>query len=149
MPRRVAAARTAWGGGVLVSWRYLPIPRKAALLLGFRHLAQAAATARRPDGVVARWGWTADVAHSVSMLGVAVVSRRWRAAALANVVVAAAWARAARAIRPVRLARHRGVPAEVAGASVANDSFATSRAAYESFATPPAHPGESPRSEVP
>jgi hypothetical protein len=94
--RGVAAARAAWGGGVLVASRYLPISRKVALVLGLRHLAQAAATVRRPDGIVARWGWTADVAHSVSMLGVAAVSPRWRTAALANAVVAAAWARAAR-----------------------------------------------------
>jgi hypothetical protein len=96
MTRPVAAARVVWGTGVLVASRYLPVPRKLALVLAARHLAQAGATLRRPDGVVARWGWTADVAHSVSMLGLAAVSRRWRAAALANAVVAAAWARAAR-----------------------------------------------------
>lgn len=96
MTRTVAVARAVWGGGLVAASRHLPVPRKAALALGIRHLAQATATWRRPDGVVARWGWTADVAHSVSMLGLAVVSRRWRAAALANVVVAAAWARAAR-----------------------------------------------------
>ncbi len=96
MTRRVAAARAVWGGGVLVASRYLPVPRKVALVLGLRHLAQAAATLRRPDGVVARWGWTADVAHSASMLGLAAISRRWRTAALANAVVAAAWATAAR-----------------------------------------------------
>lgn len=95
-PHRVAVARAAWGGGLVVASRHLALPRNVVLALGFRHLAQAAATVRRPDGVVARWGWTADAAHSVSMLGVAVVSRRWRAAALANAVVAAAWARAAR-----------------------------------------------------
>ncbi|MEV4058377.1 hypothetical protein AB0J55_44830 [Amycolatopsis sp. NPDC049688] len=96
MTRGVATARAAWGGGVLVVSRYLPVPRKMALALGFRHLAQAAAVLRRPEGVVARWGWTIDVTHSVSMLVLAAVSRRWRAAALANAVVAAGWARAAR-----------------------------------------------------
>jgi len=85
-----------WAGGVLVASHYLPVPRKAALVLAVRHLAQGVATLRRPDGVVARWGWTADAAHSVSMLGLAAVSPRWRAAALTNAVVAAAWARAAR-----------------------------------------------------
>ncbi|MEV6638927.1 hypothetical protein [Amycolatopsis sp. NPDC051371] len=94
--KRVARARLVWTGGVLVVSRILPVPRKVALALAARHLAQAGATLRRPDGVVARWGWTADVAHSVSMLGLAAVSPRWRAAALANAVVAAAWARAAR-----------------------------------------------------
>ncbi|MEU4247953.1 hypothetical protein AB0F15_11120 [Amycolatopsis sp. NPDC026612] len=96
MTRRVAAARIVWGGGVLAASRYLPVPRKVVLALGFRHLAQGAAVLRRPDGVVARHGWTIDVAHSVSMLGLAAVSRRWRAAALANAVTAAVWARAAR-----------------------------------------------------
>ncbi|WP_410671510.1 hypothetical protein [Amycolatopsis sp. cmx-4-68] len=96
MTRGVAAARVVWGGGVLVASRYLPVPRKVALALGFRHLAQAAAELRRPDGVVARWGWTADAAHSASMLAWAAVSPRWRTAALANAVVAATWARAAR-----------------------------------------------------
>ncbi|WP_410596999.1 hypothetical protein [Amycolatopsis sp. lyj-23] len=96
MTRRVATARALWGGGIVAASRVLPVPRKVALALGVRHLAQATAVLRRPDGVVARWGWTIDVAHSASMLGLAAVSRRWRAAALANAVVAAAWARAAR-----------------------------------------------------
>ncbi|WP_410573775.1 hypothetical protein [Amycolatopsis sp. cmx-4-61] len=97
MTRRVATARALWGGGIVAASRALPpVPRKVALALGVRHLAQAAAVLRRPDGVVARRGWAVDVAHSVSMLGLAAVSRRWRAAALANAVVAAAWARAAR-----------------------------------------------------
>ncbi|MFF1613138.1 hypothetical protein ACFVYA_35675 [Amycolatopsis sp. NPDC058278] len=96
MTRGVAAARAVWGVGILVASRRLPIPRKVALALGIRHLAQATAVLRRPDGLMARRGWTLDAAHSASMLGLAVVSRRWRAAALANAVVAAAWARAAR-----------------------------------------------------
>ena len=96
MTRGIAAARVVWGGGLVLASRFLPIPRKVVLALGFRHLAQGAAVLRRPDGVVARHGWTIDVAHSVSMLGLTVVSRRWRAAALANAVTAAAWARAAR-----------------------------------------------------
>ncbi|MGK3208066.1 hypothetical protein [Amycolatopsis sp. MEPSY49] len=96
MTREIAAARMVWAGGVLIASRHLPVPRKFAVVLAVRHLAQGAATLRRPDGVVARWGWTADAAHSVSMLGLAAVSPRWRAAALTNAVVAAAWARAAR-----------------------------------------------------
>jgi hypothetical protein len=96
MTRAIAAARALWGGGLVAVSRHLPVPRNVVLALGIRHLAQAAATWRRPDGVVARWGWTLDVAHSVSMLGLAAVSRRWRGAALANAVVAAAWVRAAR-----------------------------------------------------
>ena len=96
MTRAVAAARAVWGGGLVAASRHLLVSRKVVLALGIRHLAQAAATWRRPDGVVARWGWTLDLAHSVSMLGLAAVSRRWRGAALANVIVAAAWARASR-----------------------------------------------------
>jgi hypothetical protein len=100
--RGVATARAAWGGGVLVVSRYLPVPRKVGLVLGARHLAQAAAVLRRPEGVVARWGWTIDVVHSASMLGLAAVSRRWRAAALANAAVAAGWARASHPRKPGR-----------------------------------------------
>ncbi|NBH11575.1 short-chain dehydrogenase, partial [Amycolatopsis sp. SID8362] len=88
MTSAVAKARLVWGLGVLAMSRRLPIPRKVAVVLAARHLLQAAATLRRPDGVVARWGWTADVAHGVSMLGLAAVSPRWRAAATANAVVA-------------------------------------------------------------
>ncbi|WP_043786668.1 hypothetical protein [Amycolatopsis rifamycinica] len=95
MTRGVAAARAVWGTGIVAASRSLPVPREVALALGLRHLAQATAVLRRPDGLVARWGWTIDVAHGVSMLGLAVVSPRWRTAALANAVVAAAWARAA------------------------------------------------------
>lgn len=96
MTRRVAVARAWWGAGVLVASRYLPVPPKVAVALAVRHLTQAVVTLRRPDGVVARRGWTADAAHSVSVLGLAALSPRWRAAAVANAVVAAAWARAAR-----------------------------------------------------
>ncbi|RSD11915.1 hypothetical protein [Amycolatopsis eburnea] len=96
MTSTVAKARLAWGLGILAASPRLPIPRTVAVVLAARHLLQAAATLRRPDGVVARWGWTADVAHSVSMLGLAAASPRWRAAATANAVVAAGWARAAR-----------------------------------------------------
>lgn len=96
MTRGVATARAVWGGGIMAASRSLPVPRKVALALGFRHLAQATAVLRRPDGLTARWGWTIDVAHGVSMLGLAVVSRRWRAAALASAAGAVGWARAAR-----------------------------------------------------
>ncbi len=41
----------AWAGGVLIASRYVPVPRKAAVVLAVRHLAQGAATLRRPDGV--------------------------------------------------------------------------------------------------
>ncbi|MEV4145838.1 hypothetical protein AB0J40_19350 [Amycolatopsis sp. NPDC049691] len=94
--KRVARARLLWAGGVLFAARYLPIPRKIAVVLAARHLVQAAAALRRPAGLVARFGWSADAAHSASMLVWAAVSRRWRAAALTNAAVAAAWARAAR-----------------------------------------------------
>ncbi|MBE1495622.1 hypothetical protein H4696_002722 [Amycolatopsis lexingtonensis] len=96
MTRPDAAARIAWGLGILAASRRLPVPREVAVALAMRHLAQAVATLRRPNGFVAHWGWTADVAHGVSMLGLAAVSPRWRAAALVNAVVAAAWARAAK-----------------------------------------------------
>ncbi|MDS0138735.1 MULTISPECIES: hypothetical protein [unclassified Amycolatopsis] len=93
MTRRVAVARAVWGGGLVVLSRSLPVPRKVALALGIRHLAQAAAVLRRPGGLVARRGWAVDVAHGVSMLGLAVVAPRWRAAALASAAGAAVWAR--------------------------------------------------------
>ncbi|MET9000145.1 hypothetical protein [Amycolatopsis sp. NPDC004169] len=91
-----AVARAVWGAGLVVLSRSLPVPRKVALALGIRHLVQAAAVLRRPDGLVARRGWTIDVAHGVSMLGLAAVTPRWRGAALVSAVGAAAWCRTAR-----------------------------------------------------
>jgi hypothetical protein len=48
---------------------------------------------------VARWAWTADAAHSVSMLALAGLAPRWRRLALASAAGAATWACAARKAR--------------------------------------------------
>lgn len=94
--RQIATARAAWGFTLLFAAHVVDGDRRGAAtvvaVLGARHLAQSAITLRRPSGVLAWWAWTADVAHGVSMLGLAALSRRWRAAALADAAIAASWA---------------------------------------------------------
>jgi hypothetical protein len=101
--RQVAAARAVWGGVLLAASRSVFRERRelaaVGTALGARHLAQAAVTLRSPHGFVARWAWTADAAHSVSMLGLAGRSPRWRRLALTSAAGAATWAYAARKAR--------------------------------------------------
>jgi hypothetical protein len=101
--RQVAAARAVWGGVLLAASRSVFRERRelapVTSALGARHLAQAAVTLRSPHGFVARWAWTADAAHSVSMLALAGLAPRWRRLALASAAGAATWAYAAREAR--------------------------------------------------
>jgi hypothetical protein len=101
--RQVAAARAVWGGVLLAASRSVFRERRelatVTSALGARHLAQAAVTLRSAHGFVARWAWTADAAHSVSMLALAGLAPRWRRLALASAAGAATWACAARKAR--------------------------------------------------
>jgi hypothetical protein len=101
--RQVAAARAVWGGMLLAASRSVLRERRelaaVGTALGARHLAQAAVTLRSPHGFVARWAWTADAAHSVSMLALAGLAPRWRRLALTSAAGAATWAYAARKAR--------------------------------------------------
>ncbi|MEU4674037.1 hypothetical protein AB0F91_40280 [Amycolatopsis sp. NPDC023774] len=100
-PRGVALARAGWGGVLLTAARTVR-GREGVVFagLGVRHLLQAAVVLAWPRSRGARWAWVPDVAHGVSMVGLAGVSRRWRTPALVGVVEAAAWAGAARTSRP-------------------------------------------------
>ncbi|GLY67880.1 hypothetical protein [Amycolatopsis taiwanensis] len=101
----IAAVRAAWGCVLLTASRSVLRDQhelaKVVTALGLRHLAQSAVTLRHPAGFVARWAWTADLAHCLSMLVLAALSRRWRYPAVVNAAVAAIWAGATRnASRP-------------------------------------------------
>lgn len=103
--RSIATMRAVWGGVLLGTSRSVLRKRHGlatmVTVLGLRHLAQSFVTLRNPAGFAARWAWTADVAHCLSMLALAALSRRWRCFALVNAAVAATWARATRnASRP-------------------------------------------------
>ena len=94
--RRLAVARAVSGGSLLAVSRSVPCERRemavVAAALGVRHLVQSTLTLWRPAGFAARWASAADVAHGVSMLALAGVSAPVAACALADAVVAAAWA---------------------------------------------------------
>ncbi len=61
-------------------------------VLGARHLAQACLTWPAPATAVLALGTEVDVAHAASMIGLAVIGRRWRRAALASAAVASGFA---------------------------------------------------------
>lgn len=65
-----------------------------ARVLGARHLAQACLSGPAPTAAVLALEAEVDAVHAVSMIGVAVLSRRWRPAALASAAVAAGFAAA-------------------------------------------------------
>ncbi|MFC8520999.1 hypothetical protein [Streptomyces sp. NPDC057257] len=64
--------------------------RTAVRALGLRHVLQGALTAR--GGLPTRWAAVPDVAHASTMAVLALRSNRWRAPALADVLVAGAFA---------------------------------------------------------
>ncbi|MHC3474855.1 hypothetical protein ACYF6T_40065 [Streptomyces sp. 7R007] len=64
--------------------------RTVVQVLGVRHIAQGIATAR---GVVpSAWAAVPDTLHAASMVALALCSRRWRTAALADAAVAGTFA---------------------------------------------------------
>jgi len=66
--------------------------RRVARLLGARHLTQAVLTVGAPSATVRALGVEADLAHAVSMLGLAAGDRSRRRAALIDAVGAASFA---------------------------------------------------------
>lgn len=66
--------------------------RVMARLLGARHVAQALATLDVPSPVVLALGAEVDLAHSLSMLGLAGVDRNQRRAALTDAAIAGSFA---------------------------------------------------------
>lgn len=65
-----------------------------ARLLGARHAAQAAVSAPKPSAAALALGAEADLAHALSMLGLAVVDRRRRRIGYLDATVAATFAAA-------------------------------------------------------
>jgi hypothetical protein len=99
-------ARVVWGGALLIAPRALlragagaggDASRAAitvARVLGARHLLQAAVTTAAPTPRVVAFGAVVDALHAVQQLTLAVVSPRWRAAALVDTAIAVALAAA-------------------------------------------------------
>jgi hypothetical protein len=96
-PDALTAYRAALGAAYL-SWAAQPAsPRPAAPVagvLGARQLAQAALTVGHPSRTVLVLGAEVDAAHAASMLGIGLLSGRWRAAALREALVAGSLAAA-------------------------------------------------------
>ncbi|MDQ6783184.1 MAG: hypothetical protein M3063_07040 [Actinomycetota bacterium] len=65
--------------------------RRVVRVLGARHLAEAGLEARHGPGV-RRAGGAVDLLHAVTAVGFGVADRRWRRPALADAVVASAFA---------------------------------------------------------
>jgi hypothetical protein len=101
-------ARVVWGGALLIAPQALlragagagagrDSSRAAitvARVLGARHLLQAAVTTAAPTPRVVAFGTVVDSLHAVQQLTLAVVSPRWRAAALVDTAIAVALAAA-------------------------------------------------------
>jgi hypothetical protein len=71
-----------------------PRARMVARVLGARQLAQAGLSGPAPTAAALALGVEVDALHAASMIGLAVLSRRWRPAALASAAVAAGFATA-------------------------------------------------------
>ena len=104
MVRVLSPARAAIGAARLV-FPVLSLPgintvglgaggRRVVRVLGVRQVAQAALTGRAPTRAVLWLGAEVDAAHAVSMVGLAICSRRYRRAALGDATVAGALAAA-------------------------------------------------------
>jgi hypothetical protein len=98
---RFCIVRLAWGLILLVApGRVLAVAgpfrdqrrvRGVARLLGLRHIAQAAYTARRGDARAAEVGAAVDALHGLSMAGLALRSGAVRRPAALNAAGASAW----------------------------------------------------------
>ena len=77
-----------------------PCARAVARLLGFRHLAQAAVTARTPTPVVLAIGAQVDLAHAASMLALGAANWPLRRAPLSDALVAVIFAALGAACAP-------------------------------------------------
>lgn len=78
----------------LLGQRLDPPARLIARILGARHLAQACLSGPAPTAAVLALGVEVDALHTASMIGVAVLSRQWRPAALINAAAATGFATA-------------------------------------------------------
>ena len=92
--------------------------RAVARLLGARHLAQAAVTARTPTRAVVSTGAQADLAHAASMLAIGAANRPLRRAPLSDALVAVIFAALGAACAPApaaAVARAPGLGRPAAG----------------------------------
>jgi hypothetical protein len=86
--------------------------RQVARVLGIRQMLQAAVTGVHDDRTMRRIGASADALHALSMVALAVASRRWRRTGVVETAIAALFALAT--VRP----RRRVVrPRSIAGSS--------------------------------
>ena len=72
--------------------------RAVIRVLGIRQLCQALLTGTQPSAAVLALGAEADAAHAASMVALALCSRRWRRAALADAMIASLFALAGAAM---------------------------------------------------
>lgn len=77
------------GGRQLVGQPFEQSARLVIRTLGVRQLAQAVVTVAAPDTLVLSLGAGVDATHAATMLALVLFSRRWRRAALVEVVIAA------------------------------------------------------------
>jgi hypothetical protein len=109
-------ARAAWGAllltapGVLLSAVAArdvgPGPRRLVRLLGARHLAEVIVGVTFPTA--RRWTGVADALHAATAIVLAIRSRRWRRAAIADAFVATAFAVTTLASAARTPGEHRG-----------------------------------------
>jgi hypothetical protein len=88
-------------------------------VLGIRQVGQALVMGAQPSAVVLLLGAEVDAAHAASMVALALCSRRWRRAALADAMIASLFALAGAAA-----ARSGGRPAAQAPWSARRDRWA-------------------------
>lgn len=100
LPAVAGVARLAWGttlilapGAVLVRWGASPDRRARTTLrvLGARHVLQSLVSGAQPGPSALRRAALVDGSHALSGVGLALVDRRWRRAALLDAAVAGAW----------------------------------------------------------
>jgi hypothetical protein len=94
--RALGAAQVGIGAVMVVAPRFAaglaggPVaPTPIVRVLGAREIGQGAGTAIRPDVTTLTLGAAVDIAHLASMVALAVISPRWRRAAIGSAAVAA------------------------------------------------------------
>ncbi|HET9255614.1 MAG TPA: hypothetical protein VFO16_10475 [Pseudonocardiaceae bacterium] len=110
--------------GLYTRHRADPLTRAVTRLLGYRHLIQGILTGGTPSPLVLALGVQVDLAHAVSMLGLAVLDQRRRRAGLIDAAVAGSFALAG-AVLATRAAPEPPALSLVARLSILRQSLAT------------------------
>jgi hypothetical protein len=100
-----------------------PAARTIARVVGRRQLAQACMSGPAPTAAVLALGPEADALHAASMIGLAILGRRWRRAVLASAIVAAGFATAG-GLAAQQARRHPPKPAGQGSAVQLRDRWA-------------------------